>query len=169
MGGGKVQRAAEHATVDMDLAGALSCAAIARSAAAAHVGTFLSTVIGKAAKQLVEGSVAVRVRIAADTRNLDAARVLPTIGVGCGLVPLKALDPRLRKLLPPELLALADALPEALPGPGTPWPKPPAQPLPTLADLQKRVLETPLPALPSAFPLPLRLPKPAGSSPPARE
>jgi hypothetical protein len=153
-GGGKVAREPGHAVIEMDLSGSLGCAAIA------HVGSFLGSVIGSTARRVVEGSVAVRVRVAADTRDLDAARVDRVIGVGCGLAPLKSLDPRLRKLIPPEVLEMAEALPGALP----PLDPKKAPALPSLSDLQKRLQDAKVPSLPSAFALPLPLPKPAASS-----
>jgi hypothetical protein len=142
----------------MDLSGHIPCAAIAESAAAAHVGSFLAAIVGGAARRVVEGSVAVRVRIQGDSRNLAAARVDPTIGVGCGLSPLKALDPKLLEQMPKELRELALALP-------------PPPPLDFGAVGKLPSLPTALPALPSALPpfptgLPFPFPPPAKAAPP---
>jgi len=110
-GGGRIERDAVHASISMNLAGNLSCAAIAQSAAAAHMGSFLSDLVGSAARKVVDGSVGVRVKIAADSRNLDAATVLPTIGIGCGLQPLRGVDTEKLKKLPAKLQDLAKKLP----------------------------------------------------------
>ena len=61
------------------------------------------------------GSVAVRVRLSADTRNLANATVEPTIGVGCGLAPIKGVDPKLLKQLPAAVRDFADKAQKALP------------------------------------------------------
>lgn len=110
-GGGRIERDAVHASISMNLSGNLSCAAIAQSAAAAHIGSFLSDLVGSAARKVVEGSVGVRVKIAADSRNLDAATVSPTIGIGCGLQPLRGVDTEKLKQLPAKLQDLAKKLP----------------------------------------------------------
>jgi hypothetical protein len=110
-GGGRIDRKDGSATILMNLAGNLPCSAVAQSAAAAHVGSFLAEIIGSAARRVVEGSVGVRVKIAADSRNLAGATVEPTIGVGCGLKPLKAMDPKLLQRIPGVLQDLAKQLP----------------------------------------------------------
>jgi hypothetical protein len=128
-GGGRIDRQSSYALVSMNLAGNLACAAIAESAAAAHVGTFLAEIVGRASRKIVDGSVSVRVKITADSRHLDAARVDPTIGVGCGLAPAHSLDPKVVQRVKgslqdfsnslPALPALPDlgALPDLLPKP----------------------------------------------------
>jgi hypothetical protein len=110
-GGGRIERDEVHASISMNLAGNLSCAAIAQSAAAAHMGSFLSALVGSAARKIVDGSVGVSVKIAADSRNLDAATVLPTIGVGCGIRPIRGVDPKELEKLPAKLQDLAKKLP----------------------------------------------------------
>lgn len=110
-GSGRIERRDAYAVIGMNLAGYLPCAAVAQSAAAAHVGTFLAEIVGTAARHVVEGSVSVRVRISADSRNLGAAIVERTVGVGCGLSPLKDLDPKLLARLPKSLTDMANALP----------------------------------------------------------
>src|SRR5262249_54278220 len=91
-GNGRIDRHDTFATVTMNLGGNLPCAAVAQSAAAAHVGSFLAEILGNAARRVVDGSIGVHVKITADSRHLDEARVEPSIGVGCGLVPVKSLD-----------------------------------------------------------------------------
>jgi hypothetical protein len=110
-GSGRIERRDAYAVIGMNLTGYLPCAAVAQSAAAAHVGTFLAEIVGTAARHVVEGSVSVRVRISADSRNLGAANVERTVGVGCGLSPLKDLDPKLLARLPKSLTDMANALP----------------------------------------------------------
>ncbi len=111
-GGGQIDRKSGYATIAMSLAGSLPCAAVAQSAAAAHVGSFLAEIVGNAAKRVVDGSLSVRVKITADSRHLDEARVEPIIGVGCGLTPIKSLDRSALQRLPERLRDLANALPE---------------------------------------------------------
>jgi hypothetical protein len=110
-GGGRIDRNETFATILMNFSGNLPCAAVAQSAAAAHVGSFLAEIVGNAARRVVDGSVAVRVKIAADSRNLAGATVEPTIGVGCGLTPLKAIDPKLLQRIPGALQDFAKQLP----------------------------------------------------------
>jgi ADP-dependent NAD(P)H-hydrate dehydratase / NAD(P)H-hydrate epimerase len=112
-GTGRIERRDAYAVIGMNLTGYLPCAAVAQSAAAAHVGSFLAEIVGTAARHVVEGSVSVRVRISADSRNLGAANIERTIGVGCGLSPLKDLDPKLLARLPKSLTDMANALPTA--------------------------------------------------------
>jgi hypothetical protein len=114
-GGGRIDRRDAYATVSMSLSGNLPCAAVAQSAAAAHVGSFLAEILGKAARRVVDGSLAVRVKISADSRHLDEARVEPTVGIGCGLVPIKSLDRSVLQHLPERLQDLANSFP-TLPG-----------------------------------------------------
>jgi hypothetical protein len=136
-GSGRIERRDTYAAIGMNLAGYLPCAAVAQSAAAAHVGTFLAEIVGTAARRIVDGSVSVRVKISADSRNLGAANVERTIGVGCGLSPLKDLDPKLLSRLPKSLTDMANALPI---------------PIPT--DFEKTLPRDPgkLPTLPTALP-----------------
>ncbi len=87
-GQGKVQRFQTHAHVQIALRGDLPCGALASAAAHTRLGQTLGKIVGPAASQLVKGSVAVLVKVDADTRRLSEARVLRTIGVGCGLKPI---------------------------------------------------------------------------------
>lgn len=110
-GGGSIERHEGFATIGMAFSGYLPCAAVAESAAAAHVGTLLSRIVGQAARRMVDGSVAVKVSVTADSRNLSAAKVDRSIGVGCGLVPLFGIDMARLATLPKELQEIARSLP----------------------------------------------------------
>jgi hypothetical protein len=114
-GNGRIDRHDTYATVSMNLTGALPCAAVAQSAAAAHVGSFLAEMLGNAAKRVLDGSLAVRIKISADSRHLDEARVEPTVGVGCGLAPIKTLDHTVFQHLPERIQDLASSF-AVLPG-----------------------------------------------------
>jgi hypothetical protein len=114
-GNGRIDRAAKWSTIQTSLSGNLPCSAVAESAAAAHVGSFLAELVGSAARRTVSGSVAVRVRLSADTRDLAHATVEPTIGVGCGLTPLKGVDPAALKRLPSAIQDFATKAVNALP------------------------------------------------------
>jgi hypothetical protein len=113
-GGGHVVRAPDAATIDLDLRGALPCAALASAAAESRVGRLLGRApgsrAGSVARQVVGGSVGVRVQLAASTKNLAAAKLQRSIGIGCGLKPLSLEDvARLGEtLLPSDLSELAD-------------------------------------------------------------
>jgi hypothetical protein len=74
--------------VRLDLTGHLSCAALAGAAAESHLGRELGRLAGRLARKALEGSVAVMVKIEALSNDIPNARVLRTIGVGCGLKPL---------------------------------------------------------------------------------
>ena len=90
-GGGTIVREEGHAIARLTFAGNLPCPALAGAAAESRLGHLLGRVAGKvagaAARQLVEGSVAVEVRIAADTRAMrekggtpeDRAAILPAV------------------------------------------------------------------------------------------
>lgn len=111
-GSGRIDRNDGFATIGMSLAGNLPCAAVAESAAAAHVGSFIAEMIGSTARRIVDGSVSVKVKISADSRHLDQARVEPVIGVGCGLTPVRALDPKALSRLPSRLRDFVQGLPD---------------------------------------------------------
>ena len=87
-GRGKVERFQSHARVQVALRGDLPCSALANAAAQSRLGQSLGKIVGSAASMLVKGSVAVLVKVDADTRRLSEAKVLRTIGVGCGLKPI---------------------------------------------------------------------------------
>ncbi|HVW27640.1 MAG TPA: hypothetical protein VHC69_19880 [Polyangiaceae bacterium] len=114
-GDGRIDRHDTYATITMNLAGALPCAAVAQSAAAAHVGSYLAEILGDATKRVVDGSLSVRVQVSADSRHLDEARVEPTVGVGCGLSPIKTLDHTVFQHLPERIQDLASSF-SVMPG-----------------------------------------------------
>ena len=115
------------------LSGPLSCRAIAESARRAHKDSVLAKLAGTLAARVLTGSVQVVAAIEGRTPDLERARVLTSIGVGCGLRPLP-MDPG----LPRELL---EQLPELPLGRDLPrlqerlrWP-----PLPPLAPRKERL------------------------------
>jgi hypothetical protein len=138
-GGGRIERQTDHAIVRMDLSGNLSCSAVADAAARARIGSVLGRLLGKTAKKVFSGSVAVRVRVLADTRNLPAASVERQIGIGCGLKPL-TLDDIVELGLSDEARQIVGDLP-------------------TVVEQLPSVIKKGLPALPSGLPpLPSALP-----------
>ena len=134
-GQGLLQRHADHARARLEFTGFLSCVSLAGAAAETHLGQVLSRLPKLLAKQALQGSVGVTIKIDADTRDLENAQVLRLIGIGCGLKPLRAPTPE-------ELAAFAKELPQFV------------GELPSLAEK--------LP-LPGTLPLPSALPLPAGS------
>src|SRR5690606_24932783 len=118
----------DHAKIDLDLRGNLPCDSLAGAAAESELGKVLGKTLGKmagqAAKKVIGGSVAVRVRIDADTRDLPGAKVTPSIGIGCGLKQLK-IDIELPKLppLPSGIPALPSGFPPPPPIPTFSFPK----------------------------------------------
>src|SRR5690606_18706848 len=93
-----------HARLALLLSGALPCNALASAVAQSRLGQALGKVTGKAALQVLSGSVGVRVSIDADSRDPARPRVLKTITPGCGLKPLSL----------EELVKLGELVPEAL-------------------------------------------------------
>lgn len=103
-GNGSIEREDTHARIRMALTGNLPCDALAGAAAETHLGSVLGKIVGAAAKQALKGSVGVTVKLDADTRELENAKLERIIGVGCGLKPLDftKLDfGALQKSLPP--------------------------------------------------------------------
>lgn len=90
-GQGTITRAAaaggalDHAVLDLRLSGAVACSILTRSAGLAHLGKLGGDLLGDLAKRALTGSVAVTVLVAADTRDLAAARISPSARVGCKL------------------------------------------------------------------------------------
>jgi hypothetical protein len=179
-GNGLIVRGSDHSEATLTLNGQLPCSALgsveANSRVSKILGSELGAKAGQFAEKLLNGSVAIGISVAADTRNLAAAKVVRTIGIGCGLHPLTLAE--LAKLvpLPPDVTALLQglpalpgdlsslpALPTLLPSPSGLPPLPsgvPALPtsLPQLPNLGLPVF----PPLPTAAPTPT--PKPAASS-----
>jgi hypothetical protein len=156
-GDGLLTRASDHSQATLTLSGQLPCSALAaveaESRLAKILGSELSNQTGKLAEKLVNGNVAIGLKVNADTRNLAAARVERTIGVGCGLHPLSLAE--LAKLvpLPADIAQLLQSLP-ALPGD--------LSKLPALPGINSGVPALPsgLPPLPSGIPaLPTSLPQ----------
>jgi ADP-dependent NAD(P)H-hydrate dehydratase / NAD(P)H-hydrate epimerase len=100
VGKGQVTRHEKYASVTLGLRGDLPCSALADAYAQNQLGGQLGYLAGKLAREAVQGSVAVLLNLEADTRDLAAARVERTIGMGCGLRPLDpGLLDRLQRVL----------------------------------------------------------------------
>jgi hypothetical protein len=161
-GGGALTREARDLELSLDLTGALPCDALASAAAESRLGRLLGREAGQKAgalaKQVVGGSVNVRVQVNASTRDLAAAEVTRSIGVGCGLRPLTLEDlfklgetllPEDLSKLPEELGKLAPKLPDgAFPLPSGLPPVPSGLP----------AVPSRLPPLPTGFRLPSAFP-----------
>ena len=181
-GGGLLSRGSDHSEATLDLNGDLPCSALAsvqaESRLAKLLGATLAGKAGKLAEKVVGGSVHVGLKLSADTRNLSAAKMERTIGVGCGLHPLSLAE--LRKLLPADVNELLKSLPtlasdlstlpalSGLPSSLPPLPSGvPALPtaLPTtLPQLPNLALPTNLPTLPTAPPKATGSAAPTGTS-----
>ncbi|MET0795148.1 MAG: hypothetical protein ABW061_26755, partial [Polyangiaceae bacterium] len=164
-GAGLLTRGSDHSEASIDLKGELPCSALASVEAESRLAKILggqsalTAKAGKLAEKLIGGSVAIGLSAHIDTRNVLAAKVERTIGVGCGIRPLTLAE--LAKLVPlpadiSELLQNLPALPTdlsklpALPAGLPPLPSGlPALPagLPQLPNLG---LPTSLPTLPAA-------------------
>lgn len=100
-GAGRIDRHPTHAAIELEMKGSLRCTDLADAAARAQVGGVVGGLLGSAARLAVRGSVAVKLKIEADTRNLAAAKLHKTIGIGCGLKSLGELPiPKLPNELP---------------------------------------------------------------------
>ncbi len=84
-GGGSAERYEGGAKAKLDLAGSVPCVALARSAATANLGNLLGDLIGDVVGATVQGSLAINARVEIDTKDLDRARVSPTVSGNCGL------------------------------------------------------------------------------------
>ena len=160
-GGGEIRRQEDHATIALDLSGSLSCKELAAANAESYLGRMIAPLARRAARDFLTGSVAVFVKIRADSRDLAAAKVLRTIGVGCGLRPLN-LD---------DVVKLANELGTTLPGlVGLPPLPPLGSALPPLGS-SLPPLGSALPPIPSGLPrIPSSLPPlPRLELPPARQ
>ncbi|MEO8185247.1 MAG: hypothetical protein ABI895_41095 [Deltaproteobacteria bacterium] len=143
-GDARLELAGEGATVQAHLTGPLSCVAIAESAARAHAGSLLAQWARSIARSTLRGSVQIVAALQAHTSDLPHARVLTSIGVGCGLQPLP-----LAADLPRDLL---EQLPEDI-----------RRRLPRLDTLPKLPR---LPVPPGGIPGTLQLPPVPGWKPP---
>ncbi|MEI9941791.1 MAG: hypothetical protein WDO69_31645 [Pseudomonadota bacterium] len=165
-GDGLLSRGSDHSEATLNLSGELPCSALAgveaQSRLAKLLGGALAGKAGKLAEKLVNGSVRVGLKLSADTRQLSAAHIERTIGVGCGLHPLSLAE--LSKLLPADVNELLKSLPtlpndlSSLPGlsslPSSLPPLPSGMPpLPAgLPQLPNLGLPTSLPTLPPPTP-----------------
>ena|GEM_PF-537835 len=155
-GEGLISRGSDHSEVTLHLGGDLPCSALANVEAQSRVGKLLGATLagkaGKFAEKLVAGSVHVGLELSADTRQLSAARINRTIGVGCGLHPLSLAE--LSKLLGTDVNELLKSLPTL--------PTDLAN-LPTLPGIPSGLPPLPsgVPAIPTAIPtaLPTTLPQ----------
>jgi len=108
------------------------------AAAETRLGMAIGQWVRRAAEAALQGSVGVTVKLSADSRNIEDAKMARIIGIGCGLKPLKlpgfediqlpALGtlPPLNKILPPLPAKLPSILPAKLPSIPTSLPKLPA-------------------------------------------
>lgn len=117
------------------LRGALSCGAILEAATRAHTDSPLFINAAKIGRKFVDGSVDIVVGLDADLLKLPEAKLLRTIGVGCGLKPAP---------VPSELRELGERILKDLPNPppfeppNLSLPAPPRIELPRLPDLLPR-------------------------------
>ena len=169
-GKGNIDRHATHATLALDLTGNIACTALAGAAAESYLGQTLGKLAGALAKAAMKGGVGIVVKIRADSRDLDNAKVLRTIGIGCGLKPLPIPEIeiagfKLPTEFPKDLKGLPP-LPSGLPPIPSGLP-----PLPSaLPGLPLPKIETPKPKpapKPTEKPAPKPAPKPAEKPPPA--
>lgn len=178
-GDGLLVRSSDHSEAALKLKGDLPCSALAGVEAESRLykilGGNLSAKAGKLAEKLVNGSVAIGLELRADTRNLAAAGIKRTIGMGCGLRPLSLAE--LAKLVPlpadlnellkdlpalPTDLGQLPALPAGMPSGLPPLPKG----LPTIPTDLPKLPDLTLPPLPTAKPSskPVAPAAPAGSA-----
>jgi hypothetical protein len=114
-GGAELELKGQGLAIKARANGPLSCRAIAESAATAHADSALAALAGSFAQRALSGSVEVLTAIEGHSSDLEHARVLTSIGVGCGLAPLP-LDLSVSKDLLERLpLDLLDALPRLEP------------------------------------------------------
>lgn len=142
-GTGKAELVDQAIAFETSWSGALPCAAIVRSAAAAHVDSELAKVAGRIARQALDGAVTLVAFVKGRSDQLERAQVIESVGVGCGLKPLPL--PDLTKL-PRELLDQLPKLDELLPPdrrepPKLELPKLPTLPFPRRRELQDRPSE----------------------------
>lgn len=84
-GTGTTERAEDHAKIAMNMAGDIPCTSLAKSAAVSRLGGALGQLLGDAAKRTLAGAVRVGVKIEADSRKLDEAKVTHDVSIGCTL------------------------------------------------------------------------------------
>lgn len=91
-GRGRIELVDAGLGFQLGLNGELGCSVIARSAAAAHRGSELAQVAGRIAQKSLKGAVQINTSLEGNSRELAAARVLTTAGLGCGIKPLPLED-----------------------------------------------------------------------------
>jgi len=155
-GDGVVRRAEDHALVHLRFAEALPCVKLAGAAADTRLGKHWASLTKHLLQKYMQGSVTVQVRVDADTRDLGAAKVIQSIGVGCGLQPLRPPTAEELEALSARLPGLLAELPQLPPGLNTAGNSGDGLRMPPLPS-NLPPLPTVLPALPSSLPLP-RLP-----------
>jgi hypothetical protein len=89
VGSGALVRVDDYARIQLLLRGSLPCGELINASAESYLGRTIGRLVGAAASRILQGSIGITVKIDADTRNLTNARVIRTIGVGCGLRPLE--------------------------------------------------------------------------------
>lgn len=87
-GKARVQREGLATQWAATMQGSLPCSAIVASAAKVHLNTQLAKAARQISSRALRGAVNVFVAIDADSRDLAAAKVVKTVGVGCGLKPM---------------------------------------------------------------------------------
>jgi hypothetical protein len=87
-GGAELQLEGQGLRVRARANGPLACRAIAESAATAHADSALAALAARFAQRALGGSVDVVAAIEGHSSDLEHARVLTSVGVGCGLEPL---------------------------------------------------------------------------------
>ena len=128
-GGAELDAKGKGLALKARASGPLACRAIAESAATAHADSVLARLAGSFAERALSGSVDVLTAIEGHTSDLEHARVMTSIGVGCGLEPLP-IDLRVSQELLDRLpIDVLEALPRVDPGallpkPGALLPKP---------------------------------------------
>jgi hypothetical protein len=86
-GDAELERAGKGFGIKARASGPLSCRAIADAAASAHSDSALAALAGRFARRLLTGSVDLLSVIEGHSSDLEHARVLTSVGVGCGLEP----------------------------------------------------------------------------------
>ncbi len=98
-GDARVELAGEGFDITSNLSGPLPCAAIAEAALRAHAGSMLAQWLQGVPKKVVRGSVQIAAALQAHSADLPHARVLTSVGLGCGLKPLPIVPELPRELL----------------------------------------------------------------------
>lgn len=84
-GRGTVNRQKDHASLRMDLSGAIPCSELGVSVVKNHVSGLLGDLLGGAARMGLGGTAKIAVRVTADTRKLDDAKVDQSVVLACTL------------------------------------------------------------------------------------